>query len=182
MKDAIFFYDNLLYEYSNFEDYEILIATGLTQIPYDRKKFYYRIKNHENFLKKCQIKYNKVLPRMTRDFALEFSNEQQCMIAQKQIDDINNLNKKKIFQIDNRGKSLFITLVISEEISEFDYLYLRENIKIKIIDYVNFVALKNGMHDQKGFIYFTNDEFYISSDNLFHVKEIHNIILNYFKN
>ena len=46
--------------------------------------------------------------------------------------------------------------------------------KIMINDYVVFVALKNGMHDQKGYFYTTSD---LKIDN---IKEINQQIINFF--
>ena len=182
IKDVIFFYDKILSEYSKIKNYEILIATGLSQIPYDRKKFYYRLKNHESFLNSCQILYKKVLPRMTRDFVIEFNNEYDCLEASKQIYSINTNNKKNIFNIDNRGKSLFVTLQISNEIKSGDYIILNNKKKIMLIDHVAFVALKNGMHHEKGYLYCTNKNDTIVNKNLSHVKELHDVIYNFFNN
>ena len=62
------FYDQLLQDYNNNVKYDIILATGLRQIPYDRVKYYYRLKNHEIFLKKILIKFKQVIPKMSRDF------------------------------------------------------------------------------------------------------------------
>ena len=52
----------------------IIFATALSQIPYIKLKYYYRLKNHEKFLKDQDIKFKKVYPRMTRDFLICFEN------------------------------------------------------------------------------------------------------------
>lgn len=182
LKDIIFFYDDILFEYSKLNKYKILIATGLSQIPYDRKKFYYRLKNHENFLNLCGIKFKKVLPRMTRDFLVEFYDKNSCRIAEKKFHYINKINNKIIFIIDNRGYSLFITLAISTEVFKNYYLNLNRKYKIKLIDHVSFVALKNGMHCEKGYFWSSDASFELTKSKLKHVKNLHSIILNYFKN
>ena len=53
-----------------------------------------------------------------------------------------------------KKKKLFLTLTFSEEI--IDQFVLCQNSKIKLREYVDFVAIKNGMHDSKGYIYSTN--------------------------
>ena len=52
----------------------LIIATGLSQEPFLKTQYYYRLKNHEKFLKKIGLNFEKVYPRMTRDFEIEFSS------------------------------------------------------------------------------------------------------------
>lgn len=182
IKDVIFFYDEILFEYSKIENYEFIIATGLSQRPYDRKKFYYRIKDHALFLNQCEIVYKKILPRMTRDFVIEFETENDCVIAFNKFEKINILNNEKIFFLDNRGKSLFLTFLISREIGNKDYLLIDKSKKLELINFISFVALKNGMHSEKGYLYCSNRYFQLVNNNLSHIKDLKNIILNFFKN
>ena len=65
-EESLELYDLILNDYIN--KYDIIVATGLTQVPYDIIKFYYRLNNHKTFLNLLEIKYLDVLPRMTRDF------------------------------------------------------------------------------------------------------------------
>ena len=58
-------------------DYSILIATGLQQVPYE-KKIYYRLNQHRKFFNFFNIKIKKVNELMSRDFILEFENEIEC--------------------------------------------------------------------------------------------------------
>ena len=61
------------------------------------------------------------------------------------------------------------------------FLINHKNEKIFLKEKISFVALKNGMHDKKGFILtsknFPNDLF----NNFDHVKYIHDAIIKYFK-
>ena len=74
--DMLKVYDKILEDYLNFyeNNNKIFIATGLRQVMYNNIKFYYRLKNHENFLNKINIKYTKLLKRMTRDFEIQFES------------------------------------------------------------------------------------------------------------
>ena len=58
---------------------------------------------------------------------------------------------------------------------------LNFNGEISIEDFVNFVAIKNGEHQSKGFAYFSNGLRDISPDSNSHVSNIHNTVLEYFK-
>ena len=114
-EDPIFemfkFYDQLLQDYNNNVKYDIILATGLRQIPYDRVKYYYRLKNHEIFLKKILIKFKQVIPKMSRDFFIEFETFQEAKSAEKILVDINKLNNKKIFLIELKKNQFLLHLL-----------------------------------------------------------------------
>ena len=42
--EILIYYDRIIDDYFSDKNREIVIATGLTQVPYDRVKFYYRLK------------------------------------------------------------------------------------------------------------------------------------------
>ena len=145
----IMFYDKILFEYKKLNDYEIVLATGLSQKPYDRTKYYYRLKNHDKFLKDLNIDFVKVEPRMTRDFLITFKNDMEKNQATKKLNKLNEINKKTIFSFEDRNSSIFVTLSIQHEITKNEQILMDDHKKILIKDHVVFVALKNGMHDQK---------------------------------
>ena len=175
IKDMILFYDNILYEYAKIKNYQIILATGLSQKPYDRVKYYYRFKNHSNFLKILKINFLRVEPRMTRDFLISFSNKKDLDFATERLDEINLLNKAQIFKFEKREVSIFVSLVISEEINDNYNLFIENNFSILLKNYVVFVALKNGMHNDVGYFFSTWET------NVLHVKDIYYEIQNYFE-
>ena len=99
----------------------------------------------------------------------------------------NILSKLKIFgkskplfgEIANRGKELFITLTYPDEISEADVLK-SELVCLRMSQEVTFVAIKNGMHQSKGFAFFTPGIAKFSPIDGAHVKTLHSTVLNYF--
>ena len=172
--DMIIFYDKILFEYKKLDDYDIVLATGLSQKPYDRTKYYYRLKNHAKFLKNLDIHFSKVEPRMTRDFLITFQSDSEKSEAIKKINKLNELNKNIIFSFEERKNSIFTTLSIQHEINKDEQIQINEEKKIFIKDHVVFVALKNGMHDQKGYFYSTFDA------KINNIIEIRQQIVNYF--
>jgi hypothetical protein len=174
IKDMILFYDDILYEYTKIKNYEVILATGLSQKPYDRVKYYYRLKNHSNFLKILKINFLRVEPRMTRDFLISFSNKKDLDFAAQRLEEINLLNKEQIFKFDKRIDSIFVSLVISQEINGNYNLFIENNFSIPLKNYVVFVALKNGMHDDVGYFFST------WKTNVLHVKDIYFEIQNFF--
>ena len=60
----------------------------------------------------------------------------------------------KIFEVDNRGTSLFVELVYPNDIEDNDSIYSKEsNLKLeKFKSYLAFVAIKNGEHNGIGYV------------------------------
>ena len=82
--------------------------------------------------------------------------------------------KNIIFLFEERKNSIFATLSIQHEINKDEQIQINEQKKIFIKDHVVFVALKNGMHDQKGYFYSTFDA------KINNIIEIRQQIVNYF--
>ena len=172
-------YDEIIGELLE-QDVSLIIATGLSQIPYKKKKFYYRLKNHRKFLETLGINYLEVQPRMSRDFLVKFKSEDSAFDAFKILDSLEDDNGTKFFDsIDNRGKELFILLTYPEEITE-KTVFLNSNFRISAKENVSFVAIKNGEHNERGFL-FLSDDIKINYDKEGkHVAHIFNLILNIF--
>ena len=170
--DMIKCYDNMISELFLVKDTEFIIATGLSQKPYDAVKFYYRLNNHQNFLSLLNIDFKKVQPRMTRDFLIEFHNEDLANKAQDVLSSIKVDNQDLLFkEIDNRGKDLFVTLSYPKEITDNSKINIgSESFNLK--DHVTFVAIKNGMHSEKGFAYFSSKVRQHAPENGDHVSNI----------
>jgi len=177
-EDMLKYYDLILSDYIGGKT-KYIIATGLTQKLYDRKKYYYRIKNYKIFLNQFSIKFKKILPRMSRDFLIEFNSKEEAAKAEKILNKIRVTNDELLFnEIDNRGDTLFLTLTYPNEIFK-ETSITDGSIKINNFYYnVNLVAIKNGMHDQKGFIS-TNSG--IDFENNLNIKNISKKIEHYFK-
>lgn len=180
--DLLKLYDFILQDFLLQNDAEVIIATGLSQKPYDSLKYYYRISNHRVFLDNLGIKFVSVYPRMTRDFLIEFKNELEALNAQIILSNIivNNDGLKLFGKIDNRGQSLFVTLTYPNEITE--YTKCSANGKVLFLKkLVNFVAIKNGMHQSVGYSFFTKGVQCHAPANFFHVSKLGDVILNFFK-
>ena len=174
-------YDEMIEELLSIKNSELIIATGLSQKPYDKLKFYYRLRDHENFLNLLGINFLKVIPRMTRDFLILFKGNEEAKKAQKILNSITMNDKIKMFNhIDNRGNELFVTLSYPNEVLHKSFIFVADK-KIHIEPHVVFVAIKNGMHDEKGYAYFSDGIFKYSPKDNSHVLNIHSTILNFFK-
>ena len=87
--------------------------------------------------------------------------------------------RQQRYDIENRGKELFVTLTYPDEILETDALK-SESVSLKISQEVAFVAIKNGMHQSKGFAFFTSGIANFSPEDDSHVKGLYSTVLNYF--
>jgi len=176
-------YNCIIEEYLARTDYELIVATGLSQCPYDQIKYYYRLKDHAAFLRKMGINFLEIHPRMTRDFLVTFSSIDLATKAQTILIGLRIENKSEpLFgEIENRGDQLFVTLTYPDEIVESDTVRLN-SIKLDILQEVAFVAIKNGMHQSKGFAFFSPGIAKLCPENGSHVKELYSSVMNYFHN
>jgi hypothetical protein len=158
VRDMLKAYDSILGDYLKLQKFgaKVLIATGLTQVPYERVKFYYRLKDHLDFLKLVGNAPVRVLPRMTRDFEAEFANEAQAAQAAEQLAALTlERDSRRVFgEIDRRGTKVFVTLTYPDEIRPNDTLVRSNGDRLQDFGtMVTFVAIKNGMHSTHGFAF-----------------------------
>lgn len=181
LAEMLLVYDKIIGDYLSLENTEIIVATGLSQKPYDRNKIYYRLKNHENFMSILGIEYKNVMPLMSRDFIINFSTEIDLNNAKQILENIRikNTNIVLFGVIEKRNLSLFITLTYPDEINEETIIENGKN-DIKIYYHIILVAIKNGMHVNNGYLFFSDGIRYPDKEKYFHVKMINNMILNYF--
>ena len=178
--DALLVYDRIIGDFlETFRANAIIIATGLQQVPYSEEKFYYRLCDHEAFLKKINLPSFEVVPRMTRDFLINFTTTADTQLAKKKLEAI-TLNSIPFFgEIDNRGTSLFVTLTYPGKINKNDRIEVSNEI-VKIFDHVAFVAIKNGMHDPTGTAITINVQGKSEIGTFFHVSKIFQLIKTHF--
>lgn len=181
LADVLGLYDMIVGEYFARTDTDIVLATGLAQKPYDRIKFYYRLNDHKEFLRGLGITFSAVFPRMTRDFLIEFENAQEACAAQEVLAGVRVVGGDiPLFgEVDNRGNTLFVTLTYPQEITVQTQYQIGDR-KGALLPAVNFVAIKNGMHQEQGFAFFTPGVAkHAPADNV-HVSQLALTIQKYF--
>ena len=169
-------YDKIIGRLLSYKDVKLLVATGLHQHPHEQLTYYYRINEHERFLKAIGItEFTEVQPRMSRDFLILFDNQAQAASAASRLEALScKQDNELIFDVDNRGTSLFIELIYPNEAVEGMTL-IAEDYGIIHSDFdkeISFVAIKNGEHNGIGYL-ISNVELSIpDSIPLTQVKEI----------
>ena len=135
---------------------KLVIATGLHQQPHEHLTFYWRLKKHVKFAEMIGIEnFSEILPRMSRDFLVKFHNEEDSINAENLLNTFYaSLDDCKIFEVDNRGTSLFVELIYSNDITVDASIYSKgSNLKIeRFKSYLAFVAIKNGEHNGIGYL------------------------------
>jgi hypothetical protein len=132
-------------------DARILMATGLSQEPCESPVYYYRLRNHDAFLRRIGVEYNRVLPRMSRDFLVECHDVAQAKEAE-QVLRSGTLGAVPLFDVDNRGDSLFVTLSYPHRVNA-QALASFSTTEVNAFDQdVTFVAMKNGHHNGMGYL------------------------------
>lgn len=173
-------YDDMMLDLFELPNTEIIVATGLSQKPYKKLKFYYRLKDHASFLEKIGVEFTDVVPRMTRDFLVSFDTEEQALKAEQQLSKILVNKEVNLFEeIDNRGKEIFVVLTYPSEITDKTMISYSGK-ESQLSDVVTFVAIKNGEHQSKGFAYFSGGISKFAPPQGSHVSEIHDTVLKYF--
>jgi hypothetical protein len=149
-------YDYQIGKILKLKDVKLIIATGLHQQPHEHLTFYWRLKEHVKFAEMISIEnFSEILPRMSRDFLVKFKNETDTLNAEKLLNSFYAFKDDiKIFEVDNRGTSLFVELVYPNDIEDNDSIYSKEsNLKLENFkSYLAFVAIKNGEHNGIGYL------------------------------
>ncbi|MDA8545054.1 hypothetical protein N9L05_04545 [Alphaproteobacteria bacterium] len=173
-------YDKILEDLLNWPNIEIIVATGLSQQPYKELQFYYRLKDHSSFLKKIGVEFTDLLPRMTRDFLVSFDSPKKAREAEELLSKILVNNEVRLFEeLDNRGKDIFAVLTYPSEITDQTKISYLGN-EIPLLDYVTFVAIKNGEHQSKGFAYFSDGVSEYAPPDGSHISKINGAVLQFF--
>ena len=172
-------YDKQIEKLLKLKNVKIIVATGLHQQPHENLTFYWRLKDHVKFADMIGIKkFTEILPRMSRDFLVKFNNEKDTVNAEKLLNSFYASNDNvKIFEVDNRGTSLFVELVYPNDIEDNGSIYSKEsNLKLeKFKSYLAFVAIKNGEHNGIGYV---SSNFDLKQEDKIELTSLKSIIKN----
>jgi len=138
----------------------VMIATGLHQDPHGEGTYYWRLRRHTHFLDRIRVPFVRVEPRMSRDFLVVCRDTEQALQAQARLASaIANADGLPLFQVDNRGVDLFVTLTYPREISTGFEITVGQETFSGLDQDVVFVALKNGQHNGTGYFLDTGADF-----------------------
>jgi|MDTB01.1.fsa_nt_gb hypothetical protein len=165
------------------ENTEFSVITGLSQAPFPEPFVYWRFLDHKKiFAKLLNCDFN-CIPRMTRDFHLEFKNKEDAEYAQAVLMDTKIIDK----QGSNNNAFGFFDLNNNILFASFIHSSENKNISIshqdKIINLANelaFVALKNGGHISNGWAYFSDNVDTSKILSPIKIWDLNSVFYNYF--
>lgn len=150
--DVYSLYDRILSDVLNLPGRpRIMLATGLHQDPHPVEQYYYRLKDHVQFLKRLGLPFATVQARMSRDFTVfcgSHADAQHCAIV---LGELRSPDGSRLFEVDNRGVDLFVMLTYPREIRPNFVFTHGSQAKWDLANDVAFVALKNGEHNGIGY-------------------------------
>lgn len=151
--DAYRLYDTIVGQVrSAFPTARLLLATGLHQNPHGRVTFYWRLKDHAAFLSQHEIEHTSIQPRMSRDFVLRCRDVAQASEAKRRLDAITTMDGQRLFDVDQRGDSLFVTLIWDDDVPKSFQYRAGNHVYSDLRNALSFVAIKNGEHDGTGYL------------------------------
>ena len=135
-----------------FPEARLMLATGLHQDPHAEVTFYWRLKDHDAFLRRAGIPFQRAEARMSRDFVVYCADADEAARAAQQLAAIRAADGRPLFEVDNRGADLFVMLTWPDDIGP-DFEYQIGNAPVRgLRDDVAFVAIKNGSHNGIGYM------------------------------
>ena len=174
-------YDLFLNELMTLKNTRLIIAVAIKQIPYETPIFYWRLKNHENFLKKIGIKFTRIQPRMSIDFLVEFENEKDLVFAKKTLQSAKSSKGDLIFsEVNDTKEGLFVSLTFAGEIQNNFNVFINSKKYENFENEVVFVAIKNGHHDNTGYYLDNSKKPGELKDNI-PLKNIFSFVMEHFK-
>ena len=145
-------YDRLLRDLLALEPRpRLMIATGLHQDPVEEPVFYWRLRDHATFLRRLGCAFVSVEPRMSRDFLVVCSNAGEAAATARRLTSGRAPDAAPIFEVDNRGETLFVTLAYPREIAAGCTATFGDTKLENFAGDVVFVAIKNAHHNGIGY-------------------------------
>jgi hypothetical protein len=134
-----------------FPDARLMLATGLHQDPCTQPTYYWRLRDHAAFLSAAGVPFERVEPRMSRDFVIYARDAEQAAEAQVALDKITTTAGEPLFEVDNRGETLFAMFTWPNDIGEDMAFSIANEPRQALRSHVAFVAIKNGRHNGIGY-------------------------------
>jgi hypothetical protein len=135
-----------------FPQARLMIGTGLHQNPHSTVTFYWRLRDHAEFLRRLGVEFVSVAPRMSRDFLVCCGSAEAAARAERQLLSAVADDGAPLFEVDNRGSDLFAMFVYARDIPDGAGCRIGDRRLDGLRRAVAFVALKNGEHDGLGYL------------------------------
>lgn len=142
-------YDGILGDFMRQPDTRLLVTTGLSQVANPRTIYQYRFIDHGASLARLGIADFTIVPRMSRDFLVEFKDPAALSVARDAMAAI-TCGGKPFFTIEDREQSLFCQICYfgpPEGLTEVSTPAGLMNMRDEIV----LVSIENGIHQTIGY-------------------------------
>lgn len=142
-------YDDILGDFMKMPDWRLMITTGISQRPNTREHYQYRMVDHQAFLEHLGLKDFIVVPRMSRDFRLEFPD---AAAASRGVDLLGQVTcgGKPLFTIEERAHDLFCQVGYYGRPDQLAHVAVGGR-TIDASSSLVLVSIENGLHRPIGF-------------------------------
>ena len=91
-------------KFKKYKEYTLIVATGLSQVPYDTVKYYYRLKNHKFFFDNFGVKFKKILELklikpQTQKIKAQIQKLQQKLSKWKNFTEVNQTEYYQVYVV-----------------------------------------------------------------------------------
>lgn len=142
-------YDQVIAELLRLPHTRFMITTGLSQTPNPKRVFQYRFVQHESVLRRLGIEDAHVVPRMSRDFLVEFPNAEAAARGAERMRQVYCAGAP-MFEIEDRGDNLFCKICYFGEREAFANATVG-NQTVDLANDVVLVSIENGIHQSIGY-------------------------------
>ena len=173
--------DLFLKDLNDFQGYNLLFISGLSQEIIKEPIFYYRLNNHSEFFKKINLNFNRVQKLMSRDFFIHFNNliemnKGKEILAKMRVSDNQLLFGDFKSYEDNK---LFVSCTYKNAL-ENKFIIIDEK-KYFLKEFLNFVATKNSIHSKNCYYnYFGEFSNHITNQKIKNITDFYDIFLNFY--
>lgn len=151
-------YDEVLGRMMRLKNVRIMVATGLHQIPYGQVTYYWRLRHHDRSMRKWQVPFKAVRPRMSRDFLVVCRDSDEAVVAARILESATAHDGERLFEVDKRDHDLFVTLTYPRDIGKGFAVTVGGKRYDNFHNDVAFVAIKNAHHNGTGYFIDTGQE------------------------
>jgi hypothetical protein len=135
----------------DFPQARIMLATGLHQDPHGEVTYYWRPRDHANFMRRLGVHFERVEALMSRDFLVVCADAESARRAAARLEKATAQDGEKLFEVDNRGTDLFVMFTYAHDIPKACRFFVGEEAFDDLREEVVFVAIKNGEHNGIGY-------------------------------
>ncbi len=174
----------LAIEYAKNPENLVIIATGLSQVPYTIAESqggenYYRLLHHQRLLTQLDLADCRALPLMSRDWQVVADNKKALDRAKEALAHLKIMGKN-LFRIEkNTDNSLFIETAVTQHINPDESIIFKNNHDLGAFKkFFRKTAIKSGHHCGRGSLWLSQAPKNINNTESLPITQLYSLTLN----